>query len=362
MPRLYDVVSLGVSYGPTYYDPPESNYSETHTLTRNEPNRVTVDQSGSGRAGTFTVDVVGSDTGSDNASGGGSTYFNSVTASGDSSKHAAWHLNVSGNYALFGGGYPGYPPEYGVNPIFTVTGATYHEDGNDSSSRRVNQVSNSGGGSTSDGTRTGSYTLDWTAGRVNNALAYTTYSYTASRSDHVTERSESGNGYYDQVEITAPIGVTTTLSNGVASSVPSGNMTTHNTGRRYDPDNAPSYARDYDYTNSPPPPTSSTVNLGAVPVSTDGWIWLADGGSSKDFTFHGVTVVNSDLDSTASYHQSYGMSYPRLDIDSFDWNYKGSDSAHTVEDVPGVFGTGTSLFHRDDLFEFVELRGYSKWP
>ena len=69
-----------------------SDYIENHSVTRNEANTVTLDQSGTGAAGTFNIDV---------ANGTGSTQF-------------SYHLTMSGQFA---------------NGVYTVTSETYNEIG-----------------------------------------------------------------------------------------------------------------------------------------------------------------------------------------------------------------------------------------
>ena len=356
MPRLGDVASLGANFPNYPYGNPAAGYAETHTLTRNEPNTVTVDQSGSGSAGTFTVDFVGSDTGSDKAKGSGlsssggssSSYSTTYTTSGQADQQSSWHLTITGTYAVTPGPYPGNPA-YGARSVFTPAGAIYHGEGTLSSSRDIAKTPSSGGGETIVGGGSGNFTLDWTAGIRNGVFAFTTYTSTITQTCHEVSRNNYTGGYFAQTTTDAPRTVTTTLANGVATTTTTGATTARGEGRQYDPTNSPSYARDYDYTTTTPAPPPSVTNLGAPPVDVANWVWRSEGAASQNFTFHGVNVVNSNLTETATFRTPYGAS-TRLDVDAFTWDYKGSDSGHTTEDVPGVFGTGTDVFHRDETF------------
>lgn len=78
-------------------------YAETHSLTRHMSSSVTVDQAGTGSAGTFTIVVTGSVQWSDTANGSGGADTATVSASGTGTQQMSYHLIMGGtdSHGLF---------------------------------------------------------------------------------------------------------------------------------------------------------------------------------------------------------------------------------------------------------------------
>jgi hypothetical protein len=78
--------------------------------------------------------------------------------------------------------------------------------------------------------------------------------------------------------------------------------------------------------------------------------WTAGTSDAINFTDHGVSTESLSLTEDAS----IGVTSPGFDVNSFSSTDQTVDSDHTVDDEPGVSdsGTGATLFHRDEFYQY----------
>lgn len=322
---------------PSWPSPP-TGYEEPHAVTRTETNTVTVDQSGTGVAGTFAIDVVGSAESGDTASGSGESGETTITTSGTGNSEFSYHLVTSGTYA---------------NGVFTVTSQTYTETGSYSWTRSYEYE----GGFGWTETHEGDHTLSWSAALdENEQLTYTSYSYSPTDTTHWVMESPFYGGGYTEYTYDTSRSFTTTGSGDTATY--SGSESWHEHSYSYAPGDPP-YEDTWE--DGETTPLSGTVALGTVNEPTYDWQWRAGTLDATNFTFHGVAEETASLTESAT-HRFAGSGW-EFDVNSFESFSHTSDSGHVVEDVPGVpeSGTGSELFHRDETFSAANDVTGSGW-
>jgi hypothetical protein len=139
---LLDVPSLLL--GPIHNGDGTLGYKETHTIQKSFSHAITLDESGTGSSGTYTLDVVGSAHATNTASGGGGLVS---STSGHLTSDISYHIVIDGSYSDYG---------------FTVDSESYTETGFVAEDHTVTYLP------TSDGTVSaydGTYTRTWSLGQ-----------------------------------------------------------------------------------------------------------------------------------------------------------------------------------------------------
>ncbi len=310
-----------------------TGYAETHAIVRNESTSVTVDQAGTGSAGTFTVTVDASSFSSDTAFGGAAG-IPSITTTGTGTGQSTAHFVISGTYA--GGAFTVTSETYSETGAYSViqsTVTTYPNDGNSLTHR-------------ADTTRTGNHTLTWTAAiGTGGQLAYTSYDYVSTEAAHTyTKQDYSGGGFF---EVTTDAAFTVhTVGSGPLATYAGTDWSTTTTRTRYpNPGGSPFESTSTSGWNNP---VGGSVQLGGLSESTANWTWNAGTATATNYTFHGVAVRNDALAETATLRaEGFGSA---IDVHSFSSTSHLSDTGHVVEDEPGTPTSGTELYHRDELY------------
>ncbi len=316
-----------------------AGYAETHSVSRTESHTVTVDQAGSGSAGTFTVDVVGSAAAGDAAGGFGewdAGYSDAtVETGGDGSNAVSYHLTRTGTYA---------------SGAFTITSETYTEVGSSSLHQEYTQTATyagSGGSYTThwDQTRTSNWSLSYAAAAdPQGNLAYTSYGLQSADTAHWLQRYGYSSGAY--YESTADAGSSGTVVGDGPTAVRTGSRSWTSTTGWYYP-GATSGGTSYGWTD----PVADAVSLPWLEAHPYGWQWRAESGIATSFTFRGVAEESATLTETARYSTPNGWSW-QFDVLDFAATSHSSDSGHVVDDEPDGMspGTGTTTFHRDEFY------------
>jgi len=294
-----------------------AGYAETHAVTRTESHTMTTDQEGTGTAGTFTIEVIGSAAASDDASGWGETEYSggggyTVESGGGASNTVSYHLVIGGTYA---------------NGTFTVTSETYTESGSYTYWQEVTRTTTGPNGGwyadTWDATRSGNHTLSWTAALdQQGVLAYTSYTLESEDVAHWHQRAGYSNGGYTDYVFDTDSSARVEWDGTAA--VRTGSRSWSNLTEWWYPGSPP-----YEGSNAEgiTTPVSDAVELPWLWVSTDGWEWHAPA-AATGFTFRGESEDSAEL--TEAVRISWPDGYtPLFEVTDFDVTSHSSDSAHT---------------------------------
>lgn len=306
------------------------NYTETHDIVRTETNTVTVDQVGTGSAGTFTIDVVGSAYFSDTLTVSGSADGTSLIGSGSQTNEVSYHLVISGGYA---------------DGVFTITSETYTETGSYMADQETTWTySNPWEDSYQwDTNNSGNYTLSWSAATDESGeLAYTSYSSSSTDTAHWHEHTTWPDGLYSEHIYDVSRTVETTGNGDTAD------YTGSESWYQYDYDSGELW--EDEWTN----PLSGSEYLNPIDEPTYDWQWRAGTSDATNYTFHGVAEESADLTATAVWHGSASLAM-ELDVTSFNSTSHSAISEYVIDDEPGVpeSGTGSESFHRDEQYSYV---------
>jgi len=314
--------SLLNSYGFT------PGFTETHAIGRSETKSVTIDQAGSGSAGTFTVTINTASTTSDVASGSTSaSSYSTITATGTLTGQSVAHQVISGTYA---------------NGAFTVTSDTYTETGSSSVIQSTTTDWSSMYLQRVDTSRTSNYALSWAAAPdANGQLTYTSYDFTNSEVGRDYTRYETSGAGFSEITTDTAYTVHTVGSGQYATATGTDTRTTTMYSYSPNPNGSP---LEYSYSDTWNNPVPSMAYLGMPYESTYGWVWNAGTSDATNYTFHGVSTEDSTLTVSLTAHD-WGV-----DVNSFNSTSHMSDSSHVVNDEPGTPATGTETFHRDELY------------
>jgi hypothetical protein len=292
----------------------QNDYVENHSLTRNESTTTTIDQSGSGSSGTFTVDVVGSANATDGATGNSGW----VTASGSAAKQLSYHLVMSGTYA---------------NGAFTITSQTYNETGSFDSFQTNTQTfpaESSTSTQQSDTDYSTSYSLSWTASSSSGGLAFTAYSYAMTESfESHTYIGYSDGGYSDSRSTRE---TNYAVSGSGSTGVGSGSVFSHGITHVYYPnyEGLPyEYTTESSQTDSLDGPVFLPSPIGVPPE----FAWKAGTSDATGFTFHGVSEQSASLTESARYSTQSDWTM-QFDVLSFSSTSHSSDTSHVIDDEP----------------------------
>ncbi|HEY7329379.1 MAG TPA: hypothetical protein VH592_17185 [Gemmataceae bacterium] len=309
-------------------------YAEAHTIARGETNTVTIEQSGGGTSGTWSVTVTGSTNSSDiaNGSGGGTTSTAQISesASGTATAKSNYNLVMSGTYS---------------NGTFTLTSETYYATGSSNSSQTNSETSSSYWGdsfSENDSTYSDIYTQSWSASISDTGgMVFNSYSLTEIAKAYSHNQS-SANGEYGDATSTA---VTTMTASG------QGDMANYSEsetlGQTFE-DNGTTSSQNQSN------PVSGTVYIGGLLDQPSGWQWLAGASNATYYTFNGGASEKVTLVETATWQT--GGSGSSLVVNSFNSYYKGTASGQVQDDEAETpaSSTGTDLFERNETYGFSD--------
>ncbi len=327
-----------------------AGYEETHAVIRSESHTVTIDQSGGGSSGTFTVDVIGSASASDLASGWGegtyiedeifgTVYTETVETSGGGSNSLSYHLVIGGTYA---------------NGTFTITSKTYTETTSYSRWQEVTRTQTMSFGAwyrdSWDTEQSGSYTVTWTAALdPQGVLVYTSYTQESEDSAHWhTRLDNSYGGYRDSVYDTSSSG-TIALSGGAGART--GAESWSSLTEWWYPGTPGDEGSESDGESEP---VSDTVGLPSPSEDTQEWVWRAPA-DATGFTYHGVAVDSAAITQSARYSSPDGYTLV-YEVPDFEVTSHSSESDHRIYDVAGVpeSGTGTTWLHHNELVTIAD--------
>ncbi len=310
-----------------------SGHAETHAIIRNEATTLTVDQAGTGSAGTFTVTVDAGSFSSDTAFGGAAG-IPSVTTTGSGTGQTTAHFVMSGTYA---------------NGAFTVTGKTYSETGSYTVIQSTVTTYPKDGDSQItrvDTTRSGNHTLGWSAAvGTDGQLAYTSYDFVSTEAAHTYTKQDYSGGGFHEMTTDAAFTVHTVGSGPLATYTGTDWSTTTSRTRYPNPGGSPFESTSTWGWNNP---VGGSVQLSGLYESTADWTWNAGTANATNYTFHGVAVRNDALAETATL-RAEGFGGSALDVNSFSSTSHTSDTGHVIDEEPGTPTSGTELYHRDEL-------------
>lgn len=292
---------------------------------------MTVDQAGSGSAGTFTITVDMSGNDADTANG---SLAGTVTATGSAANQFVIHHIISGTYA---------------SGAFTVTSESYSETRSYSVTQSTITTDTSGEFQMTtrlDTVYVGTSTLTWTAALdTDGQLTYTAYDFVANQTGHEhTVLDPQGGIYYEFTTDTAYS--VHTVGVGMTASY-TGTDTTNSTyyTRYVAPDGTVYESSGGDQTGGPI--SGSTMLPMDFALTTD-WTWNAGTTTATNYTFHGVGTDDSTLTESATITET--GTGTTLDVTAFNSTSHAFDSSHVVDDEPETTASGTASFHRDELY------------
>ena len=301
-----------------------TGYSEGHQITKSFSTTLTLDESGTGSAGSYTIDIVGSSNSQDTTTGSGGAVTSST---GTLTSDISFHRVIHGRRTTAGD---------------VVDDQSYSESGSTTSSYSLAIGQSSSSTTAISSSETDSWTLAWTGTVTNGALSYTTYSGSETLQSN-WHRSDSSDGFTTADQ---------QLSTGSAFTLTASGSNVAYTGRNWSEEHRHMYSHsapyDYPYDRTWDDPLSGgvqTAGLGSVPIT-----WNAGEATATNYTWHGQTVSSGSLTETATFNDA-GM-----DVNSFASTGHFSDRSHLVEDEPGVTesGTGTKSYHVDDDRTFTD--------
>ena len=312
-------------------------YSETHLHTESFSHTATLDETGSGDAGTYTLDVVGETLSRDTATGSGGDI---TSASGALTTDVTYHLIIHGVHTQSGD---------------EVVDESYTQTGSATESHSVTYDPQSQGGNTVqyDGDYTLTWSLSWSGVVSDGALSFTSLSYVRSEQTDYHMHIENGNGGFTDQRISTGSDINETGSGTEATYTGQSwweeHDHTHSPGLSGGPDGPPSGPpNDSYYDNSWSLLVSGTGQLGTTPLEYD-IPWKAEESTAASFAFHGVTVDAGTLTENATYTEG------RLDINSFATTSHSSDLSDVIEDEPAIpdSGTGSENYHKDEIYAYT---------
>lgn len=312
---------------------PGLEWSETHTVNRSGGDILVCDEAGTGTAGTFTLDLIGSAVDADTAGGGGGGTGISVTTNGVGTGQFSYHLTMSGTYSA---------------GVYTVTTETYAETGSYSVAEDITNLysqSSSAPHLTSehwDFTNTGNYTLSWSAAVSGGQLAYTAYSFVSSHAGHWHYHNSYSDGAYSDTTTDTTHTLQTTGGGSTGQYTQTDWWHSHVYSHGVQDDTQ----QDNESTST----TSGTASL-EEPFQDVGVSWEAGTPAATNFTFHGVSSESASLSESVTSHTTAGGGWG-FDVNSFSSASHAAHYGHVIDDEPGVpeSGTGVESFHRDEAF------------
>jgi hypothetical protein len=309
------------------------SYTETHQLTRSFSQTITVDQSGSGTYGTFTVDTIGQTHLTDGAIGSGG---NVTDAEGTLVTDTSYHLVVHGHHTADGD---------------VIDDEAYSESGTAGRTDEVRYDFINGDTQEFDGTYSKAWTTSWTAIVTNGQMSFSAFSYAQAESTTWHMRDDHSDGSYEDSSISTGWSLAEYGTGTVAVYAWTGTRESHShshtpgsEGGLGMPPSPPSNTYDdQTWSNS----ASGSTQLNTDPQSVDVG-WNAEVTGAVGYTWHGVQTTSGALAETATYVDG------RLDINSFETTSHFALFTHLVEDEPSVpdSGTGEEDYWKDDVYSF----------
>jgi hypothetical protein len=302
--------------------PDGTGYQETHTITRLFSHTITLDESGSGTDGEFTLDIVGDTHSDDVANGSGGPI---LTATGHLTTDITYHTVVHGQYSPLG---------------FTIDHESYVETGSETETHVTQWDPAEAPDFRFDDTYTSNWTLSWEGSVTGGLLTFSSFTYSASwQLDWNYHFALSSQMYQDSHVGT---GANVDETGGGAQASYSG----------------ATWYESHDHSHFPYPPYDdysdeswNHPDSGAVPLDrtplTPPVTWKAEEPTAVNFSWHGQSSLTGTLAETATRHDMY-----RLEVNSFQTTSHDSDTGHLIEDEPGVpdSGSGQENYHKDETF------------
>jgi hypothetical protein len=303
-----------------------SSFVEVHQITKTFTHKMTLDQSGSGSAGKFVLDITGKAYAEDQISVTGPIV---ISGSGTLTSDVEYHLSISGQYS---------------NGVFTATSQSYSETGSATANYAYSIFTGPGSVASGDADITHTWDLLWSASVTNGALSFTTFSNTETREATKNWGSEDTDGDWFDRHLNEGITFTATGSGTTASYTGREWLDDHSVTYTAEPYPGTYYYDDDAWDN----PLSGTDSLDTTPMGYD-IAWNALDPAAVNYTWHGETEINDGLDETARWTGD------TLDVTSFLSNSSFSDEAHLIEtdQGPDPDGTGQLTYSTDETRRYV---------